>query len=146
VSARPWADESEADGRRLLERYILAFNRGDWSGMLEQLDACVTHEPDRGEPEVGRDRFGAFLQARARCYLEVLTDVRILISGDGRHAAAEYVISGQYLATDPGMPLARGQRYRLPGAGFFEFRRGSITRISQYRNLSTWHQQLSADS
>jgi steroid delta-isomerase-like uncharacterized protein len=79
----------------------------------------------------------------ARCYLEVLTDVRILVSGDGAHAAAEYMISGQYLSSDDGMPPARGQRYRLRGGAFFDIAGGRIVRVSHYYNLTDWIGQVS---
>jgi steroid delta-isomerase-like uncharacterized protein len=137
--------ELENNSRKLIERYYSAFNRGDWAGMLELLDDRVAHDPAQGEREIGRDRFQAFLQARARCYLEVLTDVHILIGKDGSRAAAEYVVSGQYLTTEPGMPLARGQRYRLSGGAFFAIADGRITRISHCCNLADWVAQLSQD-
>lgn len=131
--------------RELIQRYYSAFNRGDWEGMLELLDSEVAHDLNQGERQTGRAQFAAFLQRMARCYLEVLTDVRILVSDDGRHAAAEYIVSGQYLSSDEGLPPARGQRYRLPGGAFFDVGSGRILRISNYYNLSEWVAQVSRD-
>lgn len=128
-----------------VRRYYAAFNRGDWDGMLELLDEEVAHDLNQGERQIGRELFAAFLQRMARCYLEVLTDVRILVSDDGRHAAAEYVVSGQYLSSDEGLPLARGQRYRLPGGAFFDIEGEKIGRISNYYNLPDWIAQVSRD-
>jgi steroid delta-isomerase-like uncharacterized protein len=130
-------------GRRLIERYYSAFNRGDWEGMLELLDEQVAHDLNQGERQIGRDRFAAFLQKMARCYLEVLTDIRILVSDDGDHAATEYIVSGQYLSSDDGLPPARGQRYRLPGGAFFEIADGRIVRVSNHYNLPEWIAQVS---
>lgn len=136
----------DTDSRKLIERFCSAFNRGDWAGMLELLDEGVVHHPNQGEREVGREHFQAFLQTRARCYLEVLTEVRILVSKDGGHAAAEHVVSGQYLSTDEGLPLARGQRYRLAGGAFFEIADGRIKRVSHFCNLADWVAQISQDN
>lgn len=132
-----------ATSRNLVERYYSAFNRADWPGMLELLDGNIAHDLNQGQREIGRERFAAFLQRMARCYLEVLTDVRILVSDDGAHAAAEYVVSGQYLSGDADLPPARGQRYRLPGGAFFDIADGRITRVSNYYNLSDWIAQVS---
>ncbi len=129
--------------RELIQRYYAAFNRGDWEGMLELLRSDVVHDLNQGERQQGREMFAAFLQRMARCYLEVLTDVRILVSADGNHAAAEYIVSGQYLSADEGLPPAHGQRYRLPGGAFFDIREGAISRISNYYNLPDWITQVS---
>jgi steroid delta-isomerase-like uncharacterized protein len=139
------SEESAAASRTLIERYYSAFNRADWEGMLELLDEQVAHHPNQGERRVGRERFRAFLGHMARCYLEVLTDVRILVSGDGAHAAAEYMISGQYLSGDEGLPPARGQRYRLAGGTFFDIAGHRITRVSNYCNQPEWIAQISRD-
>lgn len=128
--------------RSLIARYYSAFNRAHWEAMLELLSEDVAHDLNQGERQIGRDRFRAFLQRMARCYLEVLSDVRIYASEDGRHAAAEYLVSGQYLSTDAGLPAARGQRYRLPGGAFFDISDGLITRVSNYYNLQDWIAQV----
>lgn len=130
-------------GRKLIEQYYSAFNRGDWKGMLELLDEQVAHDLNQGEREIGIDRFRAFLQKMARCYLEVLTDVRILASSDGAHMAAEYVVSGQYLSSDEGLPMARGQRYRVAGGAFFDIAAGRIVRVSNHYNMADWVAQVS---
>jgi steroid delta-isomerase-like uncharacterized protein len=130
----------------LVERYCSAYNHADWEGMVDLLDEQVEHDPNPGERQVGRDRFRAFLGKMARCYLEVLTDVRILVSDDGSHATAEYIVSGQYLASDDGLPPARGQRYRLPGRAFFEIARGRIIRLGSHYSLPEWINQVSRDN
>lgn len=137
--------DSATASRTLIERYYSAFNRADWDDMLSLLDEQVVHDLNQGIREVGRDGFRAFLDKSARCYLEVLTDIRILVSDNGSHAAAEYIVSGQYLASDDGLPPARGQRYRLPGGTFFEIAQGLIARVSDHCNLPEWIDQVSRD-
>lgn len=129
--------------RDLIANYYAAFNHADWGTMLDLLDEQVAHDISQGGREVGREAFRAFLARMARHYLEALSDIRILVSDDGRHAAAEYIVSGQYLVQDEGLPPARGQRYRLPGAAFFEIRDGRITRVSNHYNLRDWVAQVS---
>ena len=58
-------------------------------------------------------------------------------------AAAEFVVNGEYLKTDPGLPEAKGQRYVLPAGAFFAVRDGRIARVTTYYNLSDWTRQVS---
>lgn len=126
----------------LIERYYAAFNRGDWGAMLDCLAADVAHDVNQGGRETGRAAFGAFLARMQASYREQLRDVVVMVGADGRRAAAEYVVHGEYLADDEGLPPARGQRYVLPGGAFFELRDGLIARVSNYYNLNDWIAQV----
>ncbi|MCR6495188.1 nuclear transport factor 2 family protein [Thermomonas sp. S9] len=137
------------DGNRAHDRaielvlsYYAAFNRGDWDGMLALLAEEVIHDLNQGPRETGKPAFAAFLQRMARCYREQLRDVVVLASEDGTRAAAEYVVHGQYLRADTGLPPARGQAYVLPGGAFFDLREGRIARVSNYYNLEDWLAQV----
>jgi steroid delta-isomerase-like uncharacterized protein len=133
---------TEPETHALIRAYYDAFNRQDWDGMLVLLSDRVEHDLNQGARELGRDAFARFLQRMARCYREQLHDVRILAGP--AHAAAEYVVVGEYLHADEGLPAARGQRYRLPGGAFFDVRDGQIRRVSNYYNLNDWLRQVGA--
>ncbi len=126
----------------LIARYYDAFNRTDWDGMLALLADNVAHDLNQGPREVGRAAFAEFLKRMNVSYNERLTDIRILAASDGKHAAAEYVVIGQYLTTDVGLPAASGQQYRLPGGAFFDIENGKISRVSNYYNLQEWLRQV----
>jgi steroid delta-isomerase-like uncharacterized protein len=128
----------------LITRYYAAFNRGDWPAMLALLTPDVDHDINQGGRETGVDRFATFLARMQRCYREQLDGIVVMASADGRHGAAQYVVSGEYLATDDGLPPAAGQRYRLPGAATFEVREGRIARVSNHYNLADWLAQVGA--
>jgi len=128
----------------LVNAYYAAFNRGDWDTMLGYLSDDVAHDLNQGARETGRTAFAAFLARMARCYSEQLHDIVVMASADGTRAAAEYVVHGQYKATDEGLPEARGQRYLLPGGAFFTLTGGKITRVSNYYNLEDWLAQVRA--
>ena len=128
----------------LINDYYAAFNRGDWNGMLALLDADVAHDLNQGPRETGRAAFAAFLDRMNASYREQLRDIAVTASKDGSRAAAEYVVHGEYLRSDEGLPEARGQRYVLPGGAFFEIRHGRITRVTNYYNLQDWIAQVSA--
>ena len=61
---------------------------------------------------------------------------------DGSRAAAEFVVNGEYLADDEGLPPANGQKYVLPAGAFFEVKDGKVARISNYYNLNDWVAQV----
>ena len=122
--------------------YYAAFNRGDWAGMLALLDEQVVHDLNQGPREVGREAFAAFLGRMAASYREQLRDIVVMASPDGHRAAAEYVVQGEYLASDAGLPPAKGQKYVLPGGAFFTIRNGRIQRVTNYYNLEEWISQV----
>lgn len=130
--------------RSLIETYYKAFNAGDADGMIACLTDDVAHHVNEGGIRVGKDQFRAFCDHMAATYREELTDMVIMVSDDGTRAAAEFVVNGQYLADDEGLPPARGQRYRLPAGAFFAVEGGRIARVTTYYNLSDWIAQVSA--
>jgi steroid delta-isomerase-like uncharacterized protein len=131
--------------RELLEHYYAAFNRGDWDTFLSMLSDDVIHDVNQGGREVGREAFARFMERMNRCYAEQIADIVILPSTDGRRAAVEFTVLGQYLRTDEGLPEARGQTYKLPGGAFFEIRDGKVARVTNYYNLQDWLRQVGAE-
>lgn len=130
--------------RQVISSYYAAFNAGDWEAMLGHLTDDVAHDLNQGPREIGRDTFRAFLARMNRSYRERLEDIVVIASADGTRAAAEYVVHGEYLATDEGLPEASGQTYVLPGGAFFDIRDGKIARVTNYYNLEDWLRQVGA--
>ncbi len=126
-----------------IQAYFDAFNSGDTDGMLACLSDDVAHHVNEGHIRIGKAAFGEFCAHMDRCYQEKLTDMVIFSSSDGRRAAAEYVVNGTYLATDAGLPEAKGQTYRLPAGSFFSLDGDKITRVVTYYNLADWVAQVS---
>jgi steroid delta-isomerase-like uncharacterized protein len=133
-----------AQALALLTRYYAAFNAGDWEGMLDCLCEDVAHDLNQGSRQIGKDAFRAFLAHMERCYKERLERIVLMASDDGLSGAAEFMVHGQYLATDEGLPEAAGQTYVLPAGAFFAFAEGRITRVTVYYNLADWCAQVGA--
>lgn len=134
--------DPRAHSLELVRRYYEAFNRGDRETMLALLSDQIAHDLNQGVRETGREVFRAFMARMDRCYRERLEDIELMVSEDGARVGAEYIVHGEYLADDEGLPPARGQRYVLPGGAFFDVRGGSITRVSNYYNLQDWIAQV----
>lgn len=130
------------DALALLTRYYAAFNAGDWQGMLDCLDDGVIHDINQGGRQVGKPAFAEFLAHMGRCYRERLDGIVLMASEDGANGAAEFTVHGEYLATDEGLPEARGQTYVLPAGAFFTMAGGKITRVTVYYNLADWTAQV----
>lgn len=128
----------------VLEQYYRCFNAGDYEGMLALLADDVVHEPCQGSPRKGKQKFRDFLQHMERCYKETVHNPQLFSSTDGKRAAAEFELSGQYLQTDSDLPPAKGQTYRLRVGTFFEIQNGLITRVSNHYNLHDWLRQIGA--
>ncbi|MFK7600972.1 ketosteroid isomerase-related protein [Deinococcus sp. SM5_A1] len=126
----------------LITRYYAAFNANDPAGMLEVLSDDVQHDINQGGSELGRNAFRAFLAHMDVHYREQARDLTVMASADGLRAAAEFVIHGEYLKTDEGLPPAKGQEYALPVGAFFEVHGGLITRVTNYYNLQDWTRQV----
>jgi steroid delta-isomerase-like uncharacterized protein len=127
---------------RLIRTYYDRFNARDVEGFLALLAPGVVHEISQGGREKGRAAFRRFLLHMNRCYRERVRNLAVMTTPDGKRAAAEFDLTGTYLATDGSLPRARGQRYRLRVGAFFVVRRGRIARISNHYNMADWLRQV----
>lgn len=132
------------DPKALIAAYYDAFNAGQTDRMMEMLHDEVEHHVNEGQIRKGKELFAEFNRHMTDSYRENLTDMVIFANEAGDRAAAEFVVNGTYLKTDPGLPEAKGQTYRLPAGAFFTIRDGKIARVTTYYNLADWTAQVSA--
>jgi steroid delta-isomerase-like uncharacterized protein len=128
----------------LIEKYYMSFNAGDMDNFLDLLTDDVIHDINQGETQVGKEAFQAFMDRMNTNYKEKLIDIVVMTNSSGSRAAAEFVVLGEYLKTDEGLPEAKGQKYRLPAGAFFEIRNNKVARVTNYYNLEDWIAQVSA--
>jgi steroid delta-isomerase-like uncharacterized protein len=126
----------------LVHDYYAAFNAGDEAAFMALLTEDVAHDINQGEREIGKAAFSAFWARMSRCYKETIADIVVLTEPGGERAAAEFVVHGEYLVADEGLPPAHGQKYVLPAGAFFTIRDGKVARISNYYNLPDWLKQV----
>jgi len=125
-----------------IRAYYDAFNRQDMEAFLALLTDDVVHDVNQGGRQSGKAQFAEFMEHMNKCYRERLTDMVIMESADGTRGAAEFIVNGEYLVTDEGLPEAEGQTYVLPAGAFFEIRDGKVARISNHYNLNDWIAQV----
>jgi steroid delta-isomerase-like uncharacterized protein len=127
---------------QLISDYYAAFNAADTEAMLGLLHEDVVHDINQGQREAGIPAFRAFMQRMNRCYCEERRDIVVMAAADGSRGAAEFIVHGEYIATDDGLPQARGQRYVLRAGAFFDIRDERIARVTNYYNMQHWAQQV----
>ncbi|MEN2495038.1 MAG: hypothetical protein TECD_00951 [Hyphomicrobiaceae bacterium hypho_1] len=128
----------------VVRAYYVAYNCGDIDAMVAMVSDDIVHDVNQGERRKGKDRFHAFCARMAHHYHDKFKDVVIMATSDGTRAAAEFNVSGTYLQTEKGLPVATGQKYVLPAGAFFSLKGKRITRISSYYNLTEWIIQVSS--
>jgi steroid delta-isomerase-like uncharacterized protein len=131
------------DSRSTIATYYAAFNAGDAAGMLACVTDDVEHRVNEGGIRRGKAAFAELCSHMGVSYREELRDIVIFTTDDGLRAAAEFVVHGTYLQTDPGLPEARGQTYVLPAGAFFDLKGGRISRVTTFYNLADWIAQVS---
>lgn len=127
-----------------ISAYYDAFNAGDTAAMEALLTEDFEHHVNEGQIRKGVEKFREFNAHMTRSYRETLTDIVVMANDAGTRAAAEFVVNGVYLATDDGLPEAKGQTYILPAGTFFTLKGGRIQRVTTYYNLADWIAQVSA--
>lgn len=142
IPAPPQPSPREA-AEALVRGYYAAFNAGDRAAMCALLAGDVAHDVNQGGRRLGIAAFRAFMAQMDAAYEESLEEVVVMADATGTRAAAEFVVAGRYLRTEPGLPEARGQAYRLPAGAFLEIGDGRITRVTTYYNLPDWIRQVS---
>lgn len=130
--------------RATIEAYYAAFNAGDAQGMLACVTDDIEHRVNEGAIRFGMEKFAEFCSHMGVSYREELKDMVIFVNEDASRGAAEFVVHGEYLQTDPGLPEAKGQRYILPAGAFFDLKDGKIARVTTFYNLNDWIAQVSA--
>ncbi len=134
---------NQQDAIRLVESYYAAFNGGDMDTFLNLLTDDVIHDINQGKREIGKEAFTQFMACMNFNYKEQFVDMVIMATLDGSRASAEFVVLGEYIKSDEGLPAANGQKYRLPAGAFFEIRDNKVARITNYYNLQDWIAQVS---
>lgn len=127
----------------IVQTYYNHFNAKNWEGMLSLVDDNIRHEPNQGEPRIGKELFTAFMQHMDTSYEENLQDLVLFSSEVDGRIAAEFVVHGIYKKSEEGLPEAHGQSYILPAAAFLEVKNEKITRVTTYYNLELWIQLVS---
>ena len=127
---------------RLVENYYQTFVNKDLSGFLQLLTEDVVHEINQGPTEKGKALFKTFMIDHF-IHDQNVDDLIIFSSPDGKYATSRFNCSGKYEKSVEGLPLAKGQLWKIPVVTYFEFRDNLISHVAVYYNLKDWIDQVS---
>ena len=111
-------NDPRAAAETLIRTWYEKFNQGDRAAMLALLTDDVIHDVNQGAREIGLEACAKFLDRMDTSYVEHLSELVVMADATGTRAAAEFVVQGKYVATDAGLPMAKGQDYALPAGAF----------------------------
>lgn len=126
----------------LIQKYYNAFNRGLMKDFFAFLTEDVIHDINHGKQEIGKEAFHKFMDRMNCHYKEKVVDLIVFANDSGTRGSAEFFIEGIYLTTTEGLPLARGQKYRIRCGAFFDVDDNKISRVTNYYNLNEWLSQI----
>jgi steroid delta-isomerase-like uncharacterized protein len=133
------------DKKKIIENYLNAFNLKNKNEMINLLTEDIVHEINQGEVQIGKDKFRDFMNHMNECYQEQITEINIICSENSTTIAAEYLVTGTYIKTDRGLPVAKKQKYAVKAGCFFDLKDNLISRVTLYYNLPLWIKMVSKE-
>ncbi len=128
---------------KLIETYFDALNKKDMGLYFSIMDKTVIHDINQGTSEQGTEKYKKFMKKVGDSFDEKLSDLIIMVSDDGKYAAARWIDHGIYIKDFPGMDIpAKNQKYALAGGHFFEIRNGKLSRVTTYYNAADFMDQV----
>lgn len=128
---------------QLVKTYFEALNKKDMNLYFSIIDKNVIHDINQGTSEQGIEKFKEFMKKAGDSFDEKLSNLVIMVSDDGKYAAARWLDHGTYIKDFVGMDIpAKNQKYTLSGGHFFEIQHGKITRVTTYYNIADFMEQV----
>ncbi len=128
----------------IVKQYYGEFNDRNWNGMLDLVAEDILHEPNQGEPRIGKTLFTEFLEKMDECYEETLTKLSFYVNEtDDNKIAVTFTVNGIYKKAEAGLPEAEEQAYILPASAFVEVKDGKIIKLATNYNLELWIELVS---
>lgn len=126
----------------IAERFMEALNARDFQTIAAFLDEDVALDTLTGQRAIGSHPFRLAIMSYFRHFDEQFTDMVPMRDALGQRVAVDTTAHGQYREDMPGFPAATGQVYAVPSVFVFEFDGPSVTRLTHYRNIRIFEQQL----
>lgn len=130
---------------KLVEDYFDALNKKDITIFRSILDQNVVNDGSfAAQPLKGIESFTQLLQNNYNSFNEERSHIVVLVSDNGKYAAAHWVENGVYVKDYPGFTVhAKQQKYCITGVNFFEIANNKIQRNTLYYDNADLMKQLS---
>lgn len=136
-------DKAKEQTVALVKTYYDALNKKDMNLFFSIMSNDVIHDINQGASETGITKFKTYMKKTNNSFDENLSEILIMVSNDGKHAAAQWVDHGVYYKDYPGMKIhATNQKFTLNGGHFFEIHDGKLSRVTTYYNDTNFMEQI----
>lgn len=127
---------TEAGIRALCDRAFEAYNAQDWPALFAMMAPDARFDVGPNVPVTGPDGASFIIDFYGKHYETTFADWHHFIDGD--RTASEATMRVTYVATEPGLPEAKGQSGEIPAALFGQVRGGKFTRIKMICSFCDW--------
>ncbi|MCD7111801.1 nuclear transport factor 2 family protein [Rhizobium sp. DKSPLA3] len=130
------------DVQTIAERFMEALNQRDYETIAGFLDEDAALDTLTGQRTIGAHPLRLAIASYFRHFDEAFFDMVPMRDQLGQRVAVDVTARGQYRESMAGFPPASGQSYSIPSVFVFEFDGPSVTRLTHYRNIRIFEQQL----
>lgn len=143
ISVPSAKNPAQAQSIHLIKTYFEALNKKDMDKFFSIMSSDVVHDLNQDGVEKGIDKFKIFMKSLNDSFDDQLSHIIILVSDDGKYAAARWIDYGTYFKDEPGFDIkAMNQKYIITGGHFFEIKDNKITHVTTYYNSSDFIKQI----
>lgn len=121
-----------------VEKYYEYFNKKDIDGILSLVTDDVINDANQGDSVTGKDALKKVIETAWEHFDEQVSHLDLMTNTDGSNIASEYLVTGTYYKTKPGLFPANNQKYDILCTALFKIRDGKIARITRYYNTKKW--------
>lgn len=139
-SAMVAADKNKA----VAVAYYEAYNAKSIDGQLSLMTDGVIYVSNSGKTREGKEAYRKYTEGLFAEVSEKVIEIKYIVDPQQLIVVAHGFAEGAYVTTSPGLPKARGQKYRIPVVEIFEFKDSQIVKLSTIYNEDMWKQQISA--
>ena len=130
------------DVQTLAQRFMEALNHRDFETIAGFLDEDAALDTLTGQRAIGSHPLRLAIMSYFRHFDEEFVDMVPMRDQLGQRVAVDVTARGTYRESMAGFPTATGQSYSVPSVFVFEFDGPSVTRLTHYRNIRIFEQQL----
>nr|WP_244481099.1 nuclear transport factor 2 family protein [Rhizobium sp. Leaf371] len=130
------------DVQTIAERFMEALNHRDFETIAGFLDEDAALDTLTGLRAIGSHPLRLAIMSYFRHFDETFSDMVPMRDQLGQRVAVDVTARGTYRESMAGFPTATGQSYSIPSVFVFEFDGPSVTRLTHYRNIRIFEQQL----
>lgn len=136
--------ERSEKNKAVAAAYYEAYNAKSIDGQLSLMADGVVYVSNSGKIREGKEAYRKYTEGLFQEVSEKVLEIKYISDSQQSIVVAQSFAEGAYVTSSPGLPKARGQKYRIPVVEIFEFKDAQILKLTTIYNEDLWKQQISA--